>query len=648
MLFAVVAVCIITVPLAGGRLMRFAELPLNRVWLLLTAFGVQFLNYRINPAHGRIAHQAVYLASYGLAAAFLWANRRLPGLWLICIGALSNVIVIAANGGVMPGSMSAFSSAGLVAAPAHFVNSRALLHPHLLVLGDVFAVPSWLPFHNVFSIGDLCIVLGAFVGLHRWSESGLLPSGNGQFRVLMAEPDFLRLWVAQAVSNQGDWVYSLGVVASLLRQGATTSTLALVFVMQYLPRAVTSTFGGPLVDRFARKRIMIIADLVRAVAVLSLLFGGAPSKGHLYAVAACLGLFAALFQPSLQASIPNVVSAPRLMAANALVSVTFQLAVMTGPLIGALLVARVGVRTAFAVNAASFLVSAILVGTLRLPHQTPRAVGFSPRRELLEGFRYAASTPVIRGVLIVTGMVMMAAALRGPLEPVFLVQVLHTPFAALGLPAAVWGLGMLLGSSAAPAAARAWSRERLLTISIAMVGVCVFAAAQSRVLSSLLCLWLVAGSGNAVGTIAYQSLLQQRTPDALRGRIMAASEAVLDIAYLAGILIAGWLGGHAGLRVDLAVAGGLFLCAAAVSHVSLGRGTPPSAAATGDSVPARPVVHRYLGPAPLELRAPVQPTRAARRRRAIEEPDAVPADVRIARMTSEIDYLARREAELLA
>ncbi|HEX9969928.1 MAG TPA: MFS transporter, partial [Acidimicrobiales bacterium] len=369
MLFAVVAVCILTVPLAGGRLLAFANLRFRHPEILFSAFALQFAIFKLWPLEPEWFHSPLYLFSYGLGGWFLVLNRKVPGLWLIGVGALCNGLAIAANGGVMPGSVDAFNAARLVASPEHFVNSRAVADPRLLFLGDVFAVPSWLPFHNVFSLGDLCIVLGALVGLHRISGSRLLPSGSGQFTELLQEREFMRLWLAQAVSNQGDWVYSLGVVASLARQDAGPGTLALLVVMQAAPRAFAGAFGGPLVDRLSRKRLMVIADLVRAAAVGSLLLYGTPSLAHIYLVAATLGLFAAVFQPSLQASIPNVVPEHRLVAANALVSVTFQLAVMVGPVVGALLVAHMGLGPAFAVNAGSFVLSAVLVGGMRLPHR---------------------------------------------------------------------------------------------------------------------------------------------------------------------------------------------------------------------------------------------------------------------------------------
>jgi MFS family permease len=619
--------------MTGGRLLRLADFRFRHTWLLLGAFGTQFAIFKLFSHQQHAAQPTLYLLSYVMGAAFLWLNRRMPGLWLIGIGALMNGTAIAANGGIMPGSAAAFAAAHLTAAPSEFVNSRALLDPRLLFLGDVFAVPSWLPIHNVFSVGDLCILIGAFIGIHRAAGSRLLPSGTGQFSGLARERNFLRLWGAQAVSNQGDWVYTLGVVASLARRGLGAETLATLVVMQAAPRALASALGGPIIDRFSRRKIMVIADLVRAAAVGSLLLRPEPSLHHLYAVAACLGLFAALFQPSLQASIPNVVPAERLVAANALVSATFQMAIMIGPLVGALLVAHLGLRPAFAVNAGSFLLSGFLVAGVRLPRRPAAADGpqVSPREQLVEGVRFAVRTPVVRGILLVTGMIMFAAAIRNPLEPLFVLRVLKSDPAALGLPPAVWGLGMLLGSTAAPAAARRWSCERLLTFSVVLVGLVVLVASRSVFLSSLLGLWLLAGSGNAVGTIAYQSLLQHRTPDRLRGRIVAASETVLDVAYLAGVTLAGWLGVHAGLRVALAVAGVCFVAAGITARLVLGKGSRPAAAAdAADAPPARistaPVAVEMQEEDPAELRTELFAS-LAREQRLLDEIERLRASI---------------------
>jgi hypothetical protein len=174
MLFAVVVVCIVTVPLARGRLSALADVRFRHPELLVGAFLLQVAVMKLWPHRPGVLHPVLYLGSYALGSWFVVRNRRVPGLWLVGLGAAMNGLAIAANGGVMPGPPHAFRAAGLAPSPDHFVNSRAVEHARLLFLGDVFAVPDPLPFHNVFSLGDVCIVAGVFVGLHRIASSRLL------------------------------------------------------------------------------------------------------------------------------------------------------------------------------------------------------------------------------------------------------------------------------------------------------------------------------------------------------------------------------------------------------------------------------------------------------------------------------------------
>jgi MFS family permease len=103
-----------------------------------------------------------------------------------------------------------------------------------------------------------------------------------------------------------------------------------------------------------------------------------------------------------------------------------------------------------------------------------------------------------------------------------------------------------------------------------VVGLAVLGASRASILSSLLLLWLVSGFANGVGSVAYHSLLQERTPDAFRGRVMGASEAVLQGALLAGASASGWFGTQLGVRTTYAVSGFLFVGTALVCRALLG------------------------------------------------------------------------------
>jgi hypothetical protein len=163
---------LITVPLARGRLTALADLQLRRVWLAPLGIVVQIAIIEVIPSGSAGVHEAVHMLSYVLLGAFAWSNRRIPGVPVILLGGALNFIVIAANGGVMPADPEL---ARHVAGAEGFVNSGAMQHPHLLFLGDVFATPQSWPMYNVFSVGDVIIVLGVLGLLHGVSGSRLVP-----------------------------------------------------------------------------------------------------------------------------------------------------------------------------------------------------------------------------------------------------------------------------------------------------------------------------------------------------------------------------------------------------------------------------------------------------------------------------------------
>jgi Family of unknown function (DUF5317) len=164
--------CVLSVPLARGRLTALGELQLRRGWLALAGIGVQILIISVFPGAPEWLSEAVHMLSYVLLGAFAWSNRRIPGVPLVMLGGLLNFIAIAANGGVMPADPDI---ARHVAGADGFVNSGAMEDPRLLFLGDIFATPEWFPLYNVYSVGDAVIVLGVLVLLHGVCGSKLVP-----------------------------------------------------------------------------------------------------------------------------------------------------------------------------------------------------------------------------------------------------------------------------------------------------------------------------------------------------------------------------------------------------------------------------------------------------------------------------------------
>ena len=155
------------VALTGGDLRRLADLQVQAKGLLYLALAVQVLITDFLTTWPRPVLVVAHLLTYAAAALIVWRNRRLPGLPLLAVGAACNGLAIAANGGTLPASAAALRQAGIRIDPADFSNSGVLAHPRLAWLGDVFAVPASWPLSNVFSLGDVLIVLGATWCLHR-------------------------------------------------------------------------------------------------------------------------------------------------------------------------------------------------------------------------------------------------------------------------------------------------------------------------------------------------------------------------------------------------------------------------------------------------------------------------------------------------
>jgi hypothetical protein len=176
------ALVVLSVPLAGGRLGRLVELRIRHSWIIITALVVQTMVITVVPGIGQDAGNVVHLATYAMSFGFLALNHRIVGMKLLAVGGGLNLVAIVANGGVMPASAWATRTAGVVADPSGFTNSRAVDEPRLLLLGDVLAIPERWPLANVFSIGDVVLVIGAAVLLHAGSGSRLARGDRGGTR----------------------------------------------------------------------------------------------------------------------------------------------------------------------------------------------------------------------------------------------------------------------------------------------------------------------------------------------------------------------------------------------------------------------------------------------------------------------------------
>jgi len=394
-------------------------------------------------------------------------------------------------------------------------------------------------------------------------------------RGLLRNGPFLRLWLAQIISNLGDWAYVLAVeisFTSTLDANALVRATAIFLGVEGLTSAVVGlTIGGPIVDRFPRRVVMIVADLARCAAVATLVFVPDPSLLHVVGVAATLGAFRSLFHPAMMASVPELVEGESIVVANGLLTSTFHLAIMVGPAIGAALVVAVGPAGAFALNAGSFAVSAALLLGLRIPSEpsAPRE-RFSPLADLREGADYILRSRLARGIALVMGLVLLLLAGQSPFQVALVKHVLApsgdqaTWATILGAMTTALGVGMVTGSIVTPWLSRRFAGRTLLVAALVAVALSFVLVSRTVIVPVVLVAWLCNGLAGGCVNVTYETLLQVGTPSRFRGRVFATVESASDGAYVLGAAIVAWVGATASPDTAFLVVGLCFLVVAAI------------------------------------------------------------------------------------
>jgi Na+/melibiose symporter-like transporter len=262
--------------------------------------------------------------------------------------------------------------------------------------------------------------------------------------------DFRLLWIGQAVSQLGDGIYLVAIAWLVYDISNEPGALAVVGFAWTLPQVLGLLVAGVLTDRFERRRLLVIADLLRfasisAIAVLAL--ADSAELWHLIVLVVFYGLGEALFQPAFTAIVPDVVPRDELLQANALKELMEPLGLrFAGPALGGALIAVFEVGVAFLVDAATFAVSAVAVA-LMTRQPPPREEAGSMRRDLLEGFAYVRAHAWLWATLV--GAALFLLLTFGPFEvllPYIIRNDLGGDAQTFGLVLAAGGLGSILAA----------------------------------------------------------------------------------------------------------------------------------------------------------------------------------------------------------
>ena len=377
------------------------------------------------------------------------------------------------------------------------------------------------------------------------------------WRVLRDNRNSRLIWMAQIVSELGDWFYSVAIFSFLLELTGSAQMVAFALMAQVLPQCFVSPMAGVINDRISRKKVMIFADWARAGIVLAMAF--VHSRGTLWLLFALLLLESAcwaLFEPGHRAVIPNITKGDETPVANALCAATWSVNFAIGAALGGFVAVAFGRNTVFAVNSLSFVASALLIGRMHFTephteHLPPLAVrdlfDFTP---ILEGARYVLRRPKLLATMFVKGGfgIMGTNWVILPVlgERVFRVQ-LHGMSAAQ---AGTLGMSTLLASRGLGAIFGAYLGGNIAGTSVRRIRWIIFAGFLMGALGYLLLgvagsltaailTLVVAHAGGSAGWTASTTLLQQQTEDRFRGRVFSAEFAFSMLILALASFIAG-------------------------------------------------------------------------------------------------------------
>ena len=218
---------------------------------------------------------------------------------------------------------------------------------------------------------------------------------SAYWRLVRVNRKFRRLWLAQIVSEIGDWFYTLAIYSLLLQLTGRASSVALALVLQVLPQTFIGPAAGVINDRVSRRRVMIMADVVRMVVVFAMLLVRSRSTVWLvYPLLLLETLMAAFFEPARTSVVPNITNREDVLVANTLSSVTWSVNLLIGASVGGVVAALFGRNAVFLLNALSFLSSALLIRGMKFDE--PHAQASAPLRlrdaidlsPVLDGIRY--------------------------------------------------------------------------------------------------------------------------------------------------------------------------------------------------------------------------------------------------------------------
>ena len=382
---------------------------------------------------------------------------------------------------------------------------------------------------------------------------------------LWRQSDFLKLWAGQTISEIGSQVTFLALpLTAILVLEATPREMGLLTALQAVPSLVVGLHAGVVVDRRRRLPLMISGDLGRAglLALVPVAWAlQALSIELLYLLALLSGLLALVFDVAYQAFLPTIVSRARLMESNGKLELSRTAAEIVGPGLAGGLVQVLAAPLAIIVDAVSFLLSALLLSSIRTREPVPAPIARTQRiwDEIREGVRVIVGDSRLRAVVGCRGILGLFNAMLEAVFVLYLARSLGVGPGLLGIIFAIGSVGFVIGALLPDRMARRFGVGAVMVAAVALVGLSDLLVPVARgslrvVVPLLVGAQFFFGVGLTIFNVNQASIRQAVVPDRLQGRASATARFVASGLVPLGALAGGLLGDAIGLRATLVVA----------------------------------------------------------------------------------------------
>jgi MFS family permease len=383
-------------------------------------------------------------------------------------------------------------------------------------------------------------------------------------RRLLREPAFRNLWLATTVSQVGTQISELALpVTAIVTLQTSAFAVGLLNALQFLPILLFSLPAGALIDRVQRRRLCVAADVGRMLMLGSIPLAyvtGRLTLWHLDAVAFGVGLLTLAFDVASGAYLPSITSRAHLVRANSALQVSEQGAGVVGPALGGWVIGLVTAPIAVALDAVSYLGSAIFLTLIRQPEAIPprqrSTAGPGIVADIRAGMRAVVGSPMLRAMALTSGLIQFFGRLVMAVLLVYLVRNAGLTAGSIGAALGIGSLGFTMGAFVAERVSRRLGLGRTLVLAalVASSGPACYALAPLPLAAVFVAVGsFVYGLAALTWTVNAVSLRQALTPHAMQGRVAASMRMLSWGAIPIGSLIGGALGSTVGLHQTIVI-----------------------------------------------------------------------------------------------